>query len=143
MKIINLSPCLICIIILCGCSEKEIDVYECEITLSESANIENSMPDSKDRKYTSQTIIKIDRNEKQLEMNGISCVTSFNKVENIYKCKVVNSDIYKQFVKVEFDKDDLSLKLDISSLQRAYGENKSFLDLTKVNASGLGFCELI
>ena len=143
MKIINLSPCLICIIILCGCSEKEIDVYECEITLSESANIENSMPDSKDRKYTSQTIIRIDRNEKQLEMNGISCVTSFNQVENIYKCQVVNSDIYKQFVKVEFDKDDLSLRLDISSLQRAYGENKSFLDLTKVNASGLGSCELI
>ena len=138
---IQLISCLVCTFFLFGCSQSEIKSYKCDVSITEQANTGDPLIDSQSREYNSTTVIKIDKLRKTLDLNGIICDATFRSEDNSYRCEIVNSKRYKQFVKIEFFIEDMLLRLNISSMQRSYTEAQSFLDLTKVDSNGSGSCK--
>jgi hypothetical protein len=78
---------------------------------------------------------------KVLRMEGQEWLINSDTAKKLYGCELLNEDAYEQSVEILFNEEDLSLKVKVVSIQRAYAETLGFLDLTKVISNGYGSCK--
>jgi len=141
MRKTNFIHIVIFLLLFSACTQEDSLKFDCEVLFTEQSSTGNEAIDSVNKQYTSKTLLEINKNNKVLRMEGQECLINSDTAKKLYGCELLNEDAYEQSVEILFNEEDLSLKVKVVSIQRAYAETLGFLDLTKVVSNGYGSCK--
>lgn len=141
MKRINSLNIFLLLVLFSACTQEDSLRFECEVLFTEQSSTGDVAIDSVNKQYISTTSLEINKKAKTLRMEGRECSVNSDTSKNLYGCELLNEDAYEQSVEILFNEEDLSLNVEVVSIQRAYAETLGFLDLTKVASSGYGSCK--